>query len=64
MKKNEQVIGKYNIIFEKLNEAKDEQKNNVCLSESDYSDIHDSVQKLQEIQQSIDSTSYTFFTRS
>lgn len=64
MEKNEQNIEKYNIIFEKLADAKDEQKINVGLSESDYSDIHDSVQKLQEIQQSIDSTSYTFFTRS
>ncbi len=64
MEKNEQNIEKYNIVFEKLAEAKDEQKINVGLSESDYSDIHDSVQKLQEIQQSIDSTSYTLFTRS
>jgi len=63
MKKQEQNIEEYNIIFEKLAEAKDEQKVNVGLSDSDYSDIHESVQKLQEIQQSIDS-SYTYFTRS
>jgi vacuolar-type H+-ATPase subunit C/Vma6 len=64
MKKQEQNIEEYNIIFEKLAEAKDEQKVNVGLSDSDYSDIHESVQKLQEIQQSIDSSSYTYFTRS
>lgn len=64
MKKREQNIEEYNIIFEKLAEAKDEQKVNVGLSDSDYSDIHESVQKLQEIQQSIDSSTYTYFTRS
>jgi hypothetical protein len=64
MKKQEQNIEEYNIIFEKLAEAKDEQKVNVGLSDSNYSDIHESVQKLQEIQQSIDSSSYTYFTRS
>lgn len=64
MEKNEQNIEKYNIIFEKLAETKDDQKINFGLSESDYSDIYDSVQKLQKIQQSIDATSYTFFTRS
>lgn len=64
MKKQEQNIEEYNIIFEKLAEAKDEQKVNAGLSDSDYSDIHESVQKLQEIQQSIDSSSYTYFTRS
>ena len=53
----------YNIIFEKLAEAKNEQEINVGLTESDYSYIDESIKKLQEIQQSIDSSSYTYFTR-
>jgi len=64
MKNKENTIGEYSIIFEKLAEVKDEQMFNAGLSESDYSEIHESVQKLQEIQQSIDLSSYTFFTRS
>jgi len=64
MKDKEHTIDEYSIIFEKLAEAKDEQMINAGLSESDYSEIHESVQKLQEIQQSIDHSSYTFFTRS
>ena len=54
MKKSEQNIEKYSIIFDKLAEAKDKQMINAGLSESDYSEIHESVQKLQEIQQSDD----------
>ena len=63
MKKKEQNIDKFSIVFEKLAEAKVEQQKNAGLSESDFSDIQESVQKLQEIQQSIDTSSYTFFTR-
>lgn len=64
MKDKEHTIDEFNIIFEKLAEVKDEQMINTGLSESDYSEIHESIQKLQEIQQSIDISSYTFFTRS
>ena len=64
MKDKEHTIDEFNIIFEKLAEVKDEQVINTGLSESDYSEIHESIQKLQEIQQSIDISSYTFFTRS
>ncbi len=64
MKNKEQIIEEFSIVFQKLAEAKDEQMINAGLSESDFSDIHESVQKLQEIQQSIDSASYTLFTRS
>jgi hypothetical protein len=64
MKDKEHTIDEYSIIFEKLVEVKDEQMINTGLTESDYSEIHESVQKLQEIQQSIDLSSYTFFTRS
>jgi hypothetical protein len=53
----------FNIIFEKLEEAKEEQLENNGLTESDYSNIDESIQKLQEIQQSIDTSSYTYFTR-
>ncbi len=63
MNEKEQNIEEFSIIFEKLAEAQDERKINTGLSESDYSEIHESIQKLQEIQQSIDSASYTLFTR-
>lgn len=53
----------YDIIFDKLAEAKNEQQINVGLSESDYSEIDESIQQLHEIQQSIDSSTYTYFTR-
>lgn len=64
MKDKEHTIDEYSVIFEKLEEVKDEQMINAGLSESDYSEIQESVQRLQEIQQSIDLSSYTFFTRS
>lgn len=63
MSKKMENIENYDIIFDKLAEAKKEQEINVGLSESNYSDIDESIQKLQEIQQSIDSSSYTYFTR-
>ncbi|AEL23993.1 hypothetical protein [Cyclobacterium marinum] len=63
MENKEQNTEDFSIIFEKLAVAKDEQKINGGLSESEFSDIHSSVQKLQEIQQSVESTSYTLFTR-
>jgi len=64
MKDKEHTIDEFNIIFEKLAEVEDEQVINTGLSESDYSEIHESIQKLQEIQQTLDTSLYTFFTRS
>ena len=58
-----QNIERFDIIFDKLAEAKNEQMINSNLTESDYSEIHESVQILQEIQQNVESSSYTFFTR-
>jgi len=56
-------IENYDIIFVKFAETKKEQEINVRINETDYLEIDESIQKLQEIQQSIDSSSYTYFTR-
>ncbi len=63
MNKKMENTENYDIIFDKLAEAKNEQQINVGLSESDYSEIDESIQQLHEIQQSIDSSTYTYFTR-
>jgi hypothetical protein len=61
--KSEHIIQEFDIVFDKLAEAKNEQLINNNLTESDYSEINESVQILQEIQQNIESSTYTFFTR-
>lgn len=53
----------FDIIFDKLEEVKKEQIDNTDMTEYDYLEISKSVQILQEIQQTIDTSSYTFFTR-
>lgn len=62
-KKVNQEILKFDILFEKLKEAKQEQMSNMNLSESDYTGIHDSIKMLEEIQQSIDTSTYTYYTQ-
>jgi hypothetical protein len=63
MKNKEHKVEEFSIIFDKLAEARDEQMLNSNIDESDFNEIHESVQKLQEIQQSIETSSYIFFTR-
>lgn len=53
----------FEIIFEKLDEAKQEQFIQTNMTTKDLKDISDSINLLHEIQQSIDTSSYTFFTR-
>ena len=56
-------VKNFDVIFNKLEEVKNEQIFSTDLTESDYLEINKSVQILQEIQQNIDTSSYTFFTR-
>lgn len=60
--KQENKFTNFDIVFEKLEEAKVEQINCSDFSDSDYLEIKESIETLQEIQQSIDVSSYTYFT--
>lgn len=53
----------FDIVFKMLEKAKKEQQEKTKFSESDYKEIDESIKMLEEIQQSVDTASYTIFTR-
>lgn len=64
MKKNKLPVKDFSLVFKKLEETKKEQLEQDYISEADYSIIDESILKLKEIQQNVESYSHTLFTRS